>query len=192
MTTDSPLIQSLLARNISYARDYNPPPTIAEFAEVLKANPGLPRSCIICCCDPRVIPEYIFDLSMGESIVMRTPGGSVDPALPCLLAIDSVAPITDVIIMRHTDCGTAYWTDDSVLKVLKERSGVTPEAMVGMRGEKVADMTFCGSEGHKGDEQLLRQDIRWLKESPLVRDEMKTRIVGMLYITATGEAKVVC
>ena len=35
MTSDSPLIQDLLARNISYARDFQPPPTIADLAEAL-------------------------------------------------------------------------------------------------------------------------------------------------------------
>jgi carbonic anhydrase len=150
MKTDSPLIQNLLAKNSFYTGDFQPPPTIPEFAEILKANPSLQRSCIICCCDPRVIPEHIFGLSMGEAIVMRTPGGSVDSALPCLLAIDSVAPITGLIIMRHTDCGTAYWTDDSVLKVLEDRSGVAPVDMMGMRGDRVTDMTFCAVKETRG------------------------------------------
>lgn len=120
---------------------------------------------------------------------MRTAGGSIAPAVAGMLAIDSLAPLTDVVVMRHTDCGTGWWTDEGVKKVLRERSGGKG---TGRMGEKVEEMDFCESHGHEGDERLLRQDVEWLKGSALVREEMKARIVGMMYVTETGEAKVVC
>lgn len=192
MPTDSPLIQSLLAKNRSFVKGFEPPPSIAEYAAILAANPHTPRICIITCCDPRVVPEFIFGLSVGEAIVMRTAGGSIEPALAGLLAIDSLAPLTDVIIMRHTDCGTAKWTDEGVRNALAERSGGAAAGIVGRRGEEVQNMAFCESRGNLGDERLLRDDVRWLKASPLVREQTKRSLVGMIYNTATGEVNVVC
>ena len=120
---------------------------------------------------------------------MRTAGGSIAPALAGMLAIDSLAPLTDVVVMRHTDCGTGWWSDEGVKKVLMERSGGKG---VGRLREAVEKMDFCESHGSDGDERLLREDVEWLRGSALVREEMKGRVVGMMYITETGEAKVVC
>lgn len=184
-------IENLLAANHLFATaNFKPPPTVAEYGPLLAANPHLPRICIVTCCDPRVVPEYIFGLSIGDAIVIRIAGGSIEPALASILAIDSIAPLTDVIIMRHTDCGTAYWTDEGVRKALRERAN--GEKMVGRRGEAVSSMAFCESEGDAGDEQQLRQDIEWLKASPLVRDGTKSKLVGMLYTTHTGRVRVAC
>lgn len=62
----------------------------------------------------------------------------------------------------------------------------------GRSGEKVEEMDFCESHGHEGDERLLREDVEWLRGSALVREETKGRIVGMMYVTESGEARVVC
>lgn len=190
MSILSPVVQNLLNKNRAFTETFRPLPTIAEYAAILAERPDTPRICIIACCDPRVIPESIFGLATGEAIVMRTAGGSVEPALAGMLAIDTLAPLTDVIVMRHTDCGTGKWKDEDVRKALRERAGEMKG--VGRRGESVNDMEFGESMGDAGDERLLREDVDWLKASPLVREQTKERIVGMLYVTETGEVKVVC
>lgn len=190
MSELSPNVQKLLAKNKVFTSTFQPVPSIADYGEMLAANPDMPRICIITCCDGRVIPEWIFGLATGEAIVMRTAGGSIEPALAGMLAIDSLAPLTDVIIMRHIDCGTAYWTDEGVRKALRERSD--RNGMVGRRGESADSMGFCESSGNSGDEELLKKDVEWLRASPIVRQQTKARIVGMIYVTETGEAKVVC
>lgn len=193
-TVQSPVVQDLLAKNHDFIQTFTPLPTIAEYANILANNPLTQRICIITCCDPRVVPEFIFGLGMGGAIVIRTPGGSVEPALAGMLAIDSLAPLTTVIVMRHTDCGTAAWTDEAVREALRERSGGGGGhgVVVGRRGESLDDMVFCESKGDSGDERLLREDVEWLKASPLIREQTKRNLVGMIYMTHTGEAKVVC
>lgn len=57
---------------------------------------------IVSCADPRVVPESIFGLNVGEAIVIRNAGGNLQQALPELLAIDTVLKLTDVVIIRHT------------------------------------------------------------------------------------------
>lgn len=187
-----PNVQQLLSNNHSFIQNFKPLPTIAQYAAILAANPDTSRLCIITCCDPRVVPESIFGLNMGEAIVMRTVGGSIEPALAGMLAIDSVGPLTDIVIMRHTDCGTAKWTDEGVKKVLIDRCG--DDEVVGRRGENLVAAGFGESVGDQsyGDERLLREDVEWLKASPVIRKEMKGCIVGMMYNTGTGEVKVIC
>lgn len=190
MASLSPDLQRLIDNNEHYQDGFQAPPSIADFRSMLQKNPTLevPRICIITCCDSRVVPEYIFGLSLGDAIVMRTAGGSVRPAVPALLAIDGMMAIKDIVIMRHTDCGTAYWTDSSVREVLKERCGPAWE----VEKNEVEKMDFCGSNGDRGDEHLLKQDVEWLRNSSLIRDQFKARIVGMIYQTDTGKASVVC
>lgn len=215
--TTSPVLESLLIRNLSFSKSFHRQPTLNEQLEAFNAtnaasNSSSPRpsttkphTCIITCCDPRVVPEYIFGLSLGEAVVLRTVGGSLAPALGGLLAIDNLPghALTDVIVMRHTDCGTARWTDDGVRAVLRERccssssngargEGEDAMGMVGRRGESVMEMGFGESVGEMGDVGLLREDVEWLRKSPLVREAMKRRVVGMLYSVETGEARVVC
>ena len=57
---------------------------------------------IVSCADPRVVPESIFGLGVGEAVVIRNAGGNLQKALPDLLAIDTVMKLTDVIVIRHT------------------------------------------------------------------------------------------
>lgn len=54
------------------------------------------------------------------------------------------------------------------------------------------EMRFGESVGDMGDVGLLREDVEWLRKSPLVREAMRRRVVGMLYKVETGEAVVVC
>ena len=97
--------------------------------------------------------------------------------------------------MRHTDCGTAYWTDEGHRAMLRERvcAGADAErekGLVGRRGEKLEDIGFCESQGNM--EELVKKDIEWLKGSPLIREETRKRIVGAMYHTETGVVDIIC
>ena len=102
MSSLSPTIQTLLSKNASFTKVFMPLPSIQEYAKQMAANPSTPRICIVCCSDPRVIPEQIFGLSMGEAIVVRVAGGNIQPALSSVVAIGTLAAFTDIIVMRHT------------------------------------------------------------------------------------------
>lgn len=188
MATISPTVQTLLEKNAHFASAFTPLPNMKQYAARIAADPSTPRICILSCADPRVVPEQIFGLGIGEALVIRTAGGNVQPALSSMLAIDSLFGFTDVIVMRHTDCGTTSWTDEKIRDLLEERSG--GRGMEGRRGEKLQDMGFCESVGDM--EQLLKEDVEWLRNSPLVRDEMKKGIVGAMYDVDTGKTSVIC
>ena len=116
-----------------------------------------------------------------------------------MLAIDCVGQISDVVVMRHTDCGTGRWTDEGVRRVLRERvesgeKGFGAGGAKGRNGEGLEEMRFCESMGseEEADEEMLRGDVAWLRSSGLVRAEMRGRIVGCVYETGTGGVRVVC
>ena len=188
MASLSPALQNLLTKNESYVTTHVAMPNLDQYKELLNVNPSIPRVCIITCADPRVIPEQIFNLSMGDALVIRVGGGNIQPALPTLLALDTEIGITDVMVMRHTDCGTRRWTDDKVRKALRERSD--GQDLVGRRGEKLEDMNFCESVGDM--EELVKGDVEWLKHSPLVTEDTKKSIVGAMYHVDTGKVSVLC
>ena len=189
-STLSANVQKLVDHNTIFASTFTPLPNMKEYAASVAANPDLPRICIITCADPRVIPERIFGLDFGDAIVVRVAGGNLAPALGTMLAIDSLSGFTDVVMMRHTDCGTGLWTDERIRESIEGRTAVDHAALVGRRGEKLSEVPFCESVGDM--EALLREDVGWLKNSPVVREGMKERIVGMMYEVETGKAKVIC
>lgn len=71
---------------------------------------------------------------------------------------------------------------------MEERGG--GKILEGRRGESLQDMGFCESVGDM--EQLLKDDVEWLKNSPLISEETKKSIVGAMFVTETGEVKIVC
>ncbi len=61
---------------------------------------------------PRVDPAYVLGLELGEAVVLRNPGGGVNPAFVQSLAVlrsvavaEGFEPGFELIVMQHTDCG---------------------------------------------------------------------------------------
>ena len=89
---------------------------MSDLLSSLASDPNDPNrslTLIISCADPRVVPESIFGLSVGEAVVMRNAGGDVQKALPDILAVDQLLRLSDVVIVRHTGkyfiLGQATW-----------------------------------------------------------------------------------
>lgn len=77
---------------------------------------------VITCIDPRVDPGDIFGLHLGDAIVARNIGGRVTEAVLADLAWISYlhevktpdADWFEIVVMHHTDCGSALMADDSL------------------------------------------------------------------------------
>jgi carbonic anhydrase len=159
--------------------------TFAARREELKGGQQ-PFATVVCCSDSRIVPEYIFDVGLGDIFTVISAGNVVDK-----IGIGSVeyavghlhTPL--LVVMGHEKCGAvkaAYHGHDE--------SNIT--AIV----KKLAPSIKGGDEAGELDKATVfnvKAMMRKLKKSPIVKkalDEGKLKIVGMKY-HLDGRAEVV-
>lgn len=164
---------SLLARHATYLPTHQPFPTFAELGPQGKIG----HLAVVTCADPRCIPENFLGIQPGEVIVFRNAGGNIQTALPSILAVDALIGIDEVLVIKHTDCGSLAYTEKGVKDALKERAPGR---------EKEIDEMELGSIAGKTLEQGLVEQIAVVKGSDLVREEMKGGIRAFVHDLITG------
>ena len=68
-----------------------------------------PDTLIITCSDSRVVPEYIFNASLGELFVIRTAGNVINEGELATVeyAIEHLK-VKRIIVLGHTHCGAIH------------------------------------------------------------------------------------
>jgi carbonic anhydrase len=81
------------------------------------------------------------------------------------------------MVIHHTDCGTTHFTNEQVRGVLSQRNeDAAKEAGIeGVDFGAINDLP-----------KSVERDIKFLKESKLVREELKKNIKGYLYDIEKG------
>ena len=153
------------------------------FAAAFQADdlPVIPklRTVVISCADARVDPEHIFNLQLGDAVVIRNNGGRVTQSVIEELAamafmvakMDAENPGPfEVIIMHHTQCGAERFADPKFQQMLKLEIGV--------------DVSATAIHDHT---QSLREDIEKLRNAP----ELPAHVIasGFLYDVKSGKVK---
>jgi carbonic anhydrase len=142
------------------------------------------RLIIIGCADPRVDPEEILGLRMGDAAVIRNIGGRVTvPTVATLAGLGQVgarsapaasppdtAPGMDVIVLHHTDCGILRLADD-------------PEALAGFLG---TDATHVAAMSVRDPHAAVAQDVAVVRALPMPG----LRAWGLVYDVTTGSVDV--
>ncbi len=133
------------------------------------------RLVIIGCADPRVDPEKILGLELGDAAVVRNLGGRVTaPTLATIAGLARVGarqgaatPGLDVVVLQHTDCGILRLADE-------------PEALAGFLGTDVRQLP----QMHVRDPfAAVEHDVSILRSLGLPG----VRVWGLVYLVATGE-----
>jgi carbonic anhydrase len=96
------------------------------------------RLFVITCLDPRVDPAHILGLGLSDAVVLRNVGGRVTPevindvAFIAQLAESALgdAPLFDVAVIHHTQCGTAALVDDTFRHRYAERIGADESTLL--------------------------------------------------------------
>lgn len=109
-----PTVAELVQRNEKHVATHQPLPTFPEMTDP-------PKIMIVSCSDPRVVPEQIFGLNLGEAAVIRVIAGHPQNAMNDILAIDAFVKFSDIVVVHHTDCGATYFTEDMIRTDLKSR-----------------------------------------------------------------------
>ncbi|KAI9645621.1 hypothetical protein NHQ30_006363 [Ciborinia camelliae] len=114
-------ITSIIGRNLNYSRTMHVQPPL--LSAVIEKNKSLGRrsTIIISCSDPRITPERFLGLEFGEAAIVRIAGGRTRPALPSLLALDSLGNTGTIIVIHHTDCGMSHYSESEFQNRSKAR-----------------------------------------------------------------------
>jgi carbonic anhydrase len=124
---------------------------------------------IVTCMDARMVPARLFGLEEGDAHVIRNAGGLAREALRSLVISQRMLGTTAIAVVHHTDCGMlTFRNEDAYAKV---------EEDLGADASELDFMPF-------GDlDQSVRDDVAFLRESPLIAPE--TEIRGFVYDVET-------
>jgi carbonic anhydrase len=120
---------------------------------------------ILTCMDARIAPALIFGLEEGDAHVIRNAGGLAKEGLRSLVISQRLLGTNAIMVIHHTDCGMVTIQNEDVHAKVKEDLGADS-----------SDIDFMPL----GDlEQSVRDDVEFLKSSPLIADD--TEIRGFVY-----------
>jgi carbonic anhydrase len=132
---------------------------------------------IVTCIDARIDPDKIFALAPGDANVIRNAGGRTSEAIRSLVISQELLGTREIVVLHHTDCGLHAFTTEEIRTRLATNLG--PDA-----GVAAAEMDFLSFTDR---EQTLREDVAFLRTSPLLRPE--TEVTGLIYDVWTGSVK---
>jgi carbonic anhydrase len=137
---------------------------------VLASPPSL-RIAVVACMDARIDPVQLLGLRLGEAHVIRNAGGVVtDDVIRSLAVSQRKLGTTEVMLVHHTKCGMATFTDEDFLSELQEACGQRPSWAVG---------TFPDTESN------VRASIERVRRSPFLATT--TAVRGFVVDVETGD-----
>ncbi|MGH2858936.1 MAG: beta-class carbonic anhydrase [Solirubrobacteraceae bacterium] len=153
-------IDQLVEANATYAESFD--------QGDLPMPPGK-HVAIITCMDARVVPEKALGFKEGDVHVIRNAGGRPHDALRSLVVSQRLLGTTEVMVIHHTDCGMLSFVNQDLHAKIKQDLGV----------DDSEDYLPFGDV-----EQSVRDDVNWLRDSPLVAGDVSVR--GFVFDVKTG------
>jgi carbonic anhydrase len=154
-------IDELVKKNSEYAASFD-----KADLPIAPARPTV----VVTCMDARFMPSRIFGLSEGEAHIIRNAGGSAREALRSLVISQRLLGTSEVAIVKHTDCGMERFKNEDLHAKVEEDLGAD--------AGDIDFLTFVSLE------DAVREDVAFLKSSPLVGDDVVVR--GFVYDVKTG------
>ncbi|MGQ0718453.1 MAG: beta-class carbonic anhydrase [Pseudonocardiales bacterium] len=137
---------------------------------VLPSPPSLGIA-LVACMDARIDPVHLLGLRPGEAHVIRNAGGVVtDDVIRSLAVSQRKLGTTEVMLLHHTKCGMATFTDEDFWSELQEVTGLRPTWAVG---------TFRDAESD------VRQSMEQVRRSPFLANT--TAVRGFVVDVETGD-----
>jgi carbonic anhydrase len=136
------------------------------------ATPALPparKVAIVTCMDARLIPARFLGLEEGDAHVIRNAGGRTPEALRSLVISQRLLGTNAIAVIQHTDCGMLTFENEDLYAKVKEDLGAD-----------ASDIDFLPFPDL---EQNVRDDVEFLKKSPLIPNDIEIR--GFVYDVKT-------
>jgi carbonic anhydrase len=126
---------------------------------------------VVACMDARLDPVQLLGLRPGEAHVIRNAGGVVtDDVVRSLAVSQRKLGTTEVMLLHHTKCGMATFTDEDFWSELQESTGLRPTWAV---------ETFRDAEAD------IRQSVERIRRSPFLANT--TAVRGFVVDIDTGD-----
>ena len=152
----------LIQNNESYA---------ASFDKADLPTPPAKQVAVVACMDARLIPTRALGLDEGDAHVIRNAGGSAQDALRSLVISQRLLGTKEVLVIHHTECGMLTFSNDDLYAKVQEDLG--------------ADASHIDFLPFPDLDQSVRDDVQFLKDSPLIPDDVSVR--GFVYDVKTGK-----
>lgn len=98
-------------------------------ARAAAGAPARPRqhTVVVTCMDARIDPVLLFGIEPGDAHVLRNAGGIVtDDVVRSIAVSQRKLGTSEVLLVQHTDCGMATFTDESFTAELTAAAGRRP------------------------------------------------------------------
>src|SRR4051812_445189 len=119
--------------------------------------PPAKRVAVVACMDARLVPTRALGLEEGDAHVIRNAGGVAKDALRSLVISQQLLGTQEVVILHHTDCGMLTFENEDLYTKL------------GDEARAIDFLPFSDLD------ESVRDDIRFLKDSPLIPDDVSIR-----------------
>lgn len=160
------VVQEFLQANETYAANFK--------KGDLPLPPGR-KVAVLACMDARLDPARVLGLEEGDAHVIRNAGGRAADALRSLIISEQLLGTTTIVILHHTDCGMLTFSDEVIHGKIRQ--------------ELHADADHIAFLPFKDLEQSVRDDIAFLRSSPLIPQSIEIR--GFIYDVGTGKLQAV-
>lgn len=109
--------------------------------------------------------------ALGDAHILRNAGGRVtDDVIRSLVISQQQLGTREIVVLHHTDCGAQSFTNEAFAAQLERDLGVS------VHGKDFLPFSDV--------EESVREDVRKLRESPLIPDDIV--ISGAVYDVNTG------
>ncbi|KAI0183764.1 carbonic anhydrase [Xylaria flabelliformis] len=166
------LAQEFLKRNETYVeKEHKRSPLFSEMT-------FSPKKMIFSCFDSRADPRNILGLTPADgAIVVRNASGTPARNLNDIIAMDKFTSLTEVIVIKHTDCGATHMTEEGIRAHIKKHSpNIDSEILNNFEMETTHDIV-----------DRTRKDVELIKNCPLIRKELRDNTSGLLFDITTGK-----
>lgn len=136
-------------------------------------TPPAKRLAIVACMDSRILPSRALGLEEGDAHIIRNAGGLAKDALRSLVISQQLLGTNEVIVLHHTDCGLLGIKNEDVYSKVRDSLG--------------ADASGIDFLPFSDLDQSVRDDVRFLKDSPLIADDVTVR--GFVYDVHDGTVR---
>ncbi|KAL7410851.1 carbonic anhydrase [Mrakia frigida] len=146
---------------------------VKAFTQGDLALPPSKAVAVVVCMDARIDPAAALGIDLGSTHVIRNAGGRTSDALRSLIISQQLLGTREIVIIHHTDCGMLTFTD------VELRDKIHKELYV--HADHIAFLPFSDIE------KSVRDDIAFVKASPYILEESKSKITGYVYDVKNGK-----
>jgi len=148
---------------------------VANFGDKgLLAIPPAKQYTVVTCMDARIDPAAALGIQEGDAHIIRNAGGLATDSLRSIIISQRLLGTREIAVIHHTDCGMLTFTTPQLRDILKKEH---PEQAATI--DQIEFLPFPHLE------TSVKDDVKFLKENPLVLKE--TKITGWVYDVKTGK-----